>query len=211
MSIEEFPKAPRVPIFMSIGTFVESKLIIGNEKSNDLIVGKDTDTFCKGQWDFDTPKIIFPYLNTPTRIAEKFGMTMYDPITNQKGWVLSDAIMNNMIIFDDKSGSLLETKFIELIDEEMIGKNWEGVYLNQSELHNHISLLRGMKFKKISAMYDPISSLFSTSFECHVCGCPCEEVITKPCHGCGEEDPLLNTGLSIDEESLNWSLGKEWE
>ena len=32
MSIEEFPKAPRVPIFMSIGTFVESKLIIGNEK-----------------------------------------------------------------------------------------------------------------------------------------------------------------------------------
>ena len=87
---------------MSIGTFVESKLIIGNEKSNDLIVGKDTDTFCKGQWDFDTPKIIFPYLNTPTRIAEKFGMTMYDPITNQKGWVLSDAIMNNMIIFDDK-------------------------------------------------------------------------------------------------------------
>ena len=63
MSIEEFPKAPRVPIFMSIGTFVESKLIIGNEKSNDLIVGKDTDTFCKGQWDFDTPKIIFPYLN----------------------------------------------------------------------------------------------------------------------------------------------------
>ena len=56
-----------------------------------------------------------------------------------------------------------------------------------------------------------LPELFSTSFECHVCGCPCEEVITKPCHGCGEEDPLLNTGLSIDEESLNWSLGKEWE
>jgi len=211
MSMDNFPKAPRVPIFMSIGTFTESKLIIGNEKSNDLIVGKDTDTFDDGQWDFDTPKIIFPYLNTPTRIAEKFGMTMYDPITNQKGWVLPNAVIDNMIIFDDKHGSQMEMKYIELIDLEMIDKNWEGVYLNQDELHNHISILSNMVFKKISAMYDPVSTLFSTSHECHVCGCPCEEVITKSCHGCGEEDPLLNTVPSMDEEPINWNLGKEWE
>jgi hypothetical protein len=61
--MNNFPDAPSVPIIISIVKFTESMMMM-DSKSGDLILGKHTDTYDDSTWDFKTPKLLFPYLNT---------------------------------------------------------------------------------------------------------------------------------------------------
>ena len=204
------PDAPPVPIFISIIKFTESMMMMDG-KQRGLIIGRDTDTYDNSQWDFKTVKLILPYLNTPSKIAKKCGMALFDPNTGQKGWISLDAIMNNTFVYDTDCSNPPKNhqKIINEIDSEMLEKNWECVFLNKSELHNHIEILTGIIFKKMTPLYDPISLLFGNGTECHLCGCPYD---TGECHGCGELDPLLESIPSMDDIiDAKYNLGKEWE
>tara|TARA_R110000824_G_scaffold77952_2_gene196939 strand:+ start:8970 stop:9593 length:624 start_codon:yes stop_codon:yes gene_type:complete len=207
--MNNFPDAPSIPIIISIVKFTESMMMM-DSKSGDLILGKHTDTYDDSTWDFKTPKLLFPYLNTPNRIAKKNGITLFDPMTGQKGWVVPDAILNNMIILSAHDLEIAEFAFN--LDAVLSDNNWEGIFLDETEMHEHIVLISGMIHKKITPMFDAISSLFGTGHECDVCGCPYEERDAGVCHGCGIDiPPSKNKANNALADIVEYNLGKEWE
>ena len=209
--MNNFPNAPPVPIILSVVKFTESMMMM-NSNSGDLILGHHTDTYDKIGWDFKTPKLIFPHLNNPNRIAKKNGLTLFDPITGQRGWVLPDAILNNMIVLNAHDLEMVEFDFD--LDTVLSDKNWQGIFLDKNELHEHVILVSGMMHKKVTPMFDAISTLFGCGNECDVCGCPREEGDTIMCHGCGKDNFVVNTShndISIEINLEEFKLGEEWE
>ncbi len=93
----------------------------------------------------------------------------------------------------------------------MSNNNWEGIYLDETEMHEHIVLISGMIHKKVTPMFDAISSLFGTGYECDVCGCPHEERDEGVCHGCGVDITPQYKANKASIDIVKYNLGKEWE